>query len=186
MKAIGKVLKVILIGVVALYGLIFSGIRACYRRWPKPTVFTGGALVGVFFISAAFAGVHGGVHGETTSTATGVNGTSAASISPSAEDDDAVEDADDPSGASATVTSAAASATAGVKALDVLATLPIKGRAPKTGYARDQFGDGWKDPDRNGCDARNDMLTRDLTDVVVASGGCKVVRPSPMPGRRSW
>ena len=26
------------------------------------------------------------------------------------------------------------------KALDVLATIPVKGRAPKTGYSRDQFG----------------------------------------------
>ncbi|WP_426734423.1 HNH endonuclease family protein [Glutamicibacter sp. 2E12] len=41
--------------------------------------------------------------------------------------------------------------------------IPIKGRAPKTGYDRDLFGNGWGDPDRNGCDARNDILARDLT-----------------------
>ncbi len=39
--------------------------------------------------------------------------------------------------------------------LEQLATIDVKGRAPKTGYDRDQFGDGWLDPDRNGCDARN-------------------------------
>ena len=49
------------------------------------------------------------------------------------------------------------------KALDVLATLPVKGRAPKTGYSRDQFGQAWADVDRNGCDTRNDILRRDLT-----------------------
>ena len=44
------------------------------------------------------------------------------------------------------------------KALDVLATLPVKGRAPKTGYDRAQFGQAWADVDRNGCDTRNDIL----------------------------
>ena len=53
------------------------------------------------------------------------------------------------------------------KALDVLATIPIKGRAPKTGYSRDQFGQAWADVDRNGCDTRNDMLRRDLTDLAL-------------------
>ncbi|MBB5750149.1 DUF1524 domain-containing protein [Micrococcus sp. TA1] len=64
-------------------------------------------------------------------------------------------------------------------ALAVLETLPVKGRAPKTGYARDQFGPAWADVDRNGCDTRNDMLSRDLVgerfkpgtrDCVVLSG----------------
>ncbi|GAA2957717.1 HNH endonuclease family protein [Glutamicibacter bergerei] len=50
--------------------------------------------------------------------------------------------------------------------LKQLETIRIKGRAPKTGYTRDQFGKGWKDPDRNGCDARNDVLARDLVNVV--------------------
>ncbi len=51
-------------------------------------------------------------------------------------------------------------------ALALLDTLPINGRAPKTGYSRDEFGQAWADVDRNGCDTRNDMLNRDLTDVV--------------------
>lgn len=46
--------------------------------------------------------------------------------------------------------------------LSLLAEIPVKGRAPKTGYDRDLFGSGWGDPDRNGCDARNDILDRDL------------------------
>ncbi|MET3811346.1 DUF1524 domain-containing protein [Arthrobacter sp. UYEF3] len=56
------------------------------------------------------------------------------------------------------------------KALDVLATLPVKGRAPKTGYSRDQFGQAWADVDRNGCDTRNDVLRRDLTAVTLEAG----------------
>src|SRR4051794_39198365 len=46
--------------------------------------------------------------------------------------------------------------------LDLLADINIKGRAPKTGYEREKFSKGWKDPDHNGCDARNDILSRDL------------------------
>ncbi|WP_226759880.1 HNH endonuclease family protein, partial [Arthrobacter sp. SO3] len=63
------------------------------------------------------------------------------------------------------------------KALDVLATIPVKGRAPKTGYSRDQFGQAWADVDRNGCDTRNDMLRRDLTDLALkpGTGDCVVL-----------
>lgn len=46
--------------------------------------------------------------------------------------------------------------------LEVLATLEVKGRAPKTGYDRKRFGVGAVDLDRNGCDYRNDTLRRDL------------------------
>lgn len=56
-------------------------------------------------------------------------------------------------------------------AADTLATIPVKGRAPKTGYARTQFGEGWAI--KNGCDTRNIILHRDLTDTVVDEK-CKV------------
>jgi len=46
-----------------------------------------------------------------------------------------------------------------------LSALPVKGRAPKTGYSRSQFGEGWPDQDHNGCDTRNDILRRDLTAI---------------------
>src|SRR5699024_2324194 len=46
--------------------------------------------------------------------------------------------------------------TADGSAMAVLSTLEVKGRAPKTGYDRDQFGQRWADVDRNGCDTRND------------------------------
>ena len=51
-----------------------------------------------------------------------------------------------------------------------LAQLTIKGRAPKTGYDRDLFGSAWADVDRNGCDTRNDILQRDLTNITYRSG----------------
>ena len=62
-------------------------------------------------------------------------------------------------------------------AVDVVEMLLVKGRAPKTGYARDQFGTAWKDVDRNGCDTRNDILNRDLTSIIykVSSQDCVVM-----------
>lgn len=56
-------------------------------------------------------------------------------------------------------------------AVTVLGTLPVKGKAAKTGYSRQQFGDGWSTT--NGCDTRNIILHRDLTDVVMGED-CKV------------
>lgn len=58
------------------------------------------------------------------------------------------------------------------KALEDLEKLEVKGRAPKTGYTRDAFGDGWDSI--SGCTVRNIILNRDLTDVVL-DDECKVV-----------
>lgn len=55
-------------------------------------------------------------------------------------------------------------------ALEAAQDLTVKGRAAKTGYDRDEFGSGWQDPDRNGCDARNDVLARDMTDLTFERG----------------
>lgn len=52
--------------------------------------------------------------------------------------------------------------------------LTQKGRAPKTGYSRDQFGSAWSDTDGNGCDQREDVLNRDLTHKTF--DGCLVLR----------
>ncbi|HEX5494365.1 MAG TPA: HNH endonuclease family protein [Mycobacteriales bacterium] len=51
-----------------------------------------------------------------------------------------------------------------------LAALPIKGRAPMTGYHRDQFGPAWSDTDHNGCDTRNDVLRSELTHLTFRAG----------------
>ncbi|GAA4047561.1 hypothetical protein GCM10023063_38650 [Arthrobacter methylotrophus] len=61
------------------------------------------------------------------------------------------------------------------KAVDLLSTLAVKGRAPMTGYDRSQFGQAWADVDRNGCDTRNDILKRDLTQLSYTNSlPCKV------------
>ncbi len=53
-----------------------------------------------------------------------------------------------------------------------LAELKVKGRAAKTGYERSQFGNGWDSS--LGCDMRNIILSRDLTDVR-RDDKCRVV-----------
>lgn len=53
-----------------------------------------------------------------------------------------------------------------------LEQLMVKGRAPKTGYSRAQFGNGWNDI--HGCDTRNIILHRDLKNTVV-NEKCQVV-----------
>lgn len=57
-----------------------------------------------------------------------------------------------------------------------LNSLEVKGRAAKSGYTRAQFSH-WSDPDRNGCDARNDILKRDLSKILfkVGTRDCKVL-----------
>ena len=64
-----------------------------------------------------------------------------------------------------------------VSATSVLESLAVKGRAPKTGYSREQFGQAWADVDRNGCDTRNDILKRDLKETVykVKTRNCVVL-----------
>lgn len=42
-------------------------------------------------------------------------------------------------------------------------------------YRRDDFGTPWADVDGNGCRQRDDILARDLTDVVIAADGCTVL-----------
>ena len=46
-----------------------------------------------------------------------------------------------------------------------LGKLEVKGRAPKTGYTRKQFGNGWGKI--NGCSVREVILARDLTDEKI-------------------
>lgn len=67
-----------------------------------------------------------------------------------------------PSISSSTAVSAKPQATA----IQVVRQLLVKGRAPKTGYSRAQFGQAWADENHNGCDTRNDILNRDLTAKV--------------------
>jgi hypothetical protein len=52
--------------------------------------------------------------------------------------------------------------------------LRIAAEGSGAGYERDEFGVRWRDIDHNGCDQRNDVLARDLTDVERRDG-CVVV-----------
>ncbi len=65
-------------------------------------------------------------------------------------------------------------------ALAAVASLGVKGRGPKTGYSRNAFGQAWFDADRNGCDTRNDILRRDLTDRTMKNS-CKVLAGTRAP-----
>ena len=62
-------------------------------------------------------------------------------------------------------------------ALKALDKIKIKGRAPTTGYSREEFGAAWTDTDNNGCDQRNDILRRDLTGETLKARthGCIVL-----------
>ena len=64
-------------------------------------------------------------------------------------------------------------------AATVLASLKVKGRAPKTGYAREKFSSGWANistcSSGGVVDARNYILVRDLTRKTFRDGpGCVV------------
>lgn len=58
-------------------------------------------------------------------------------------------------------------------AKDSLGKLAVKGRAPKAGYSRKEFGNGWAT--WKSCDTRQRILARDLTDIEFASDGCTVL-----------
>ncbi|CAM5725100.1 Lipoprotein OS=Streptomyces glaucescens OX=1907 GN=SGLAU_14160 PE=4 SV=1 [Streptomyces glaucescens] len=66
-------------------------------------------------------------------------------------------------------------------------SLPVKGRAPRTGYDRDRFGSPWADTDSNQCGTRDDILRRDLTGVRFGDDRCEVASgtldPDPYTGR---
>lgn len=57
-------------------------------------------------------------------------------------------------------------------AFGALEELEVKGRAPKTGYTRAQFGGGWISS--AGCDMRNLVLARDLENTVL-NESCQVL-----------
>ena len=59
------------------------------------------------------------------------------------------------------------------RALLALGTLAVKGRAAKTGYERDQFGQSWTDVNRNGCDTRTDILDVSLSEIM-RTGRCTI------------
>lgn len=58
-------------------------------------------------------------------------------------------------------------------AIDLLEQLAIKGRAPKTGYSRDEFYSDW--PKISGCSLRQIIIKREVDDsAVLADDNCTV------------
>jgi Protein of unknown function (DUF1524) len=69
--------------------------------------------------------------------------------------------------------SAKGAAAEGGPALAALDELAVKGRAPRTGYDREQFGGDWAW--RNGCDTRQRILARDLRRIIYDAGSsCEI------------
>lgn len=70
-------------------------------------------------------------------------------------------------------------------ALDALEKLEVKGRAPKTGYDRGKFSNGWGEIDN--CSVRELILLRDLKDTKLDEDGCRVLTgrldPDPYSGK---
>ncbi len=60
-----------------------------------------------------------------------------------------------------------------LKAAEVLEKLEVKGRAPKTGYSREEFYNGW--PTVDGCSLRQRIIKREFGESAVVSDGCNVV-----------
>lgn len=59
-------------------------------------------------------------------------------------------------------------------ATTILEKLEIKGRAPKTGYSRDEFYSGW--PDIEGCSLRQRIIKRELGNhATLDSNNCTVI-----------
>ena len=68
-----------------------------------------------------------------------------------------------------------------------LATVPVRPSGSGSYDRAADFGDGWQDPDGNGCDARNDELAAAMTRISLAGDGCRVLSGTlddPYTGRR--
>lgn len=155
-------------------------------------------FVGSAILAGIISAVSGNENSSPVSSSSSSSSASSASSSPSSteltsvapsetadasdqayDSNDAATTAENPNSAKDAVTSVdsnTADAPGAQSALDKLNTLEVKGRAPKTGYNRDLFGPAWADIDHNGCDTRNDILRRDLQNVMAKAGtrGCKI------------
>jgi hypothetical protein len=146
------------------------------RRRPRTTI---SSVIVLLAIAVGGYVVHStGLLDESASTAQGPT-----TQSPTAASSDATvprTDGDAPE-------STRASSPTVAEARAALATLPVKGSAPATGYDREgDFGSAWLDVDRNGCDTRDDILARDLAGIV-RDGACTVesgTLVSPYTGER--
>lgn len=171
-------------------------------RSPRPTTsrrtartsLTSLGLVAVVALAGWLLHATGVLDGGTDAAADGAPASTAAPTITAAPETDPTEATGEtePGSASrptvdATDPADATDAPAAATARRQLAALPVKGKGPATGYDREaRFGTAWLDVDHNGCDTRNDVLARDLTDIE-RQGPCKVLRGtlvSPYTGER--
>jgi hypothetical protein len=139
-------------------------------------------VAGAASLPAAFSGGLKPVASQSTAAAAASTANTAPSATPAASSTPTVLETGTPRDVETTPLVAPVAAQApgrqpafATTASELLATLPIKGRAPKTGYDRALFGQAWADVDRNGCDTRNDILQRDLTGITFTNSvPCKV------------
>lgn len=118
---------------------------------------------GALLVALCLVGI--GVAAATTEPHTGPAATATAHTEPTATSVRPRASAAPPAGSS-TVHPAAQ----GRDALVALAALRVHDSPTMAGYQRDLFGYRAVDLDRNGCDTRNDILRRDLHDVVLKPG----------------
>jgi hypothetical protein len=169
-------LTVLITGIVALA----KGTKTWLRFGSRNTAIVATAASAVVFFIAGLvttvvypAAAEAGREAAPAPVSAPVVPTTAPELTPTVDAEPVDAEITDEPFAGTVQTAANTDATADQTARDVLATLEVKGRAPKTGYDRDQFGQRWLDVDRNGCDTRNDILARDLTDVTKRSS-CRV------------
>ena len=150
--------------------------RSAGRRatgWARTAVLAGG-LLAVLSVAVIGCGTTTHVPDPTASSGTALSPTEQLTLPSSTARADET--------AAATTSVENTTADSAVDALALLATLPVQGRAPQTDYSRGQFGQTWSDDvtvdgGHNGCDTRNDVLRRDITDAKIKPGtlGCVVL-----------
>jgi hypothetical protein len=136
-----------------------------------------GGVAAVAVVLVAVSGCKVGSNGSGGAA----DGGSSGSAVPTGANGRAVNPLDNPDGTKpglAAITSTADEA----KARSLIGKVATKGRGPKTGYARDKFGEAWMDSApgsipfaHNGCDSRNDLLKRDGEKVRFRTGSNCVV-----------
>jgi hypothetical protein len=137
------------------------------------------ACAAVLAAALGLAGCKDTTVGADKGASTGT-GRDTASSGPVVSDGHAVSPLDNPDGTKPGLAPITSSADLG-RARALIQRVATKGRGPKTGYSRDQFGYAWMDGvsgvpfGRNGCDTRDDVLKRDGQDVAYRSGSNCVV-----------
>ena len=171
----------------SLTGPVPSAPERLPQRRQRASTFAAAGISGLLILSA-LVGCAGpadlkAASSQTTASSAAASAGSAAKATPSPSSASSVQETGAPLDPETTTLVAQGAVVAAPKtqpgfatrAADLLASLPIKGRAPKTGYDRAMFGQAWADVDRNGCDTRNDILKRDLTGITYTNSvPCKV------------